>query len=54
MLPDDGPKGPKHVGAIKRDILRVAVAFCVLIKSAFVGKNVLNFECSLLVQILPT
>ena len=21
MLPDDGPKGPKHVGAIKGDIL---------------------------------
>ena len=21
MLPDDGPKGPKHVGAIYRDIL---------------------------------
>ena len=21
MLPDDGPKGPKHVGAIQRDTL---------------------------------
>jgi hypothetical protein len=23
MLPDDGPNGPKHVGAIQRDILSV-------------------------------
>jgi hypothetical protein len=42
MLPDDGPNGPKHVGAIQRDILSVTVAFYVFIKSAFVGKRVLN------------
>jgi hypothetical protein len=24
MLPDDGPNGPKHVGAIQRDILSVS------------------------------
>jgi hypothetical protein len=24
MLPDDGPSGPKHVEAIKRDILCVS------------------------------
>jgi hypothetical protein len=24
MLPDDGPSGPKHVGAIQRDILSVS------------------------------
>jgi hypothetical protein len=37
MLPDDGPNGPKHVGAIQRDIL--IVTFNVLIESAFVGKK---------------
>jgi hypothetical protein len=42
MLPDDGPNGPKHVGAIKRDIL--TVTFYVLIKSAFVGKKALNLS----------
>jgi hypothetical protein len=40
MLPDDGPNGPKRVGAIKRDIL--TVTFYVLIKSEFVGKKALN------------
>jgi hypothetical protein len=24
MLPDDGPNGPKHVGAISRDVLSVS------------------------------
>jgi hypothetical protein len=47
MLPDDGPNGPKHVGAIYRDILSVTVAFYVLIKSVFVGKRALNFGFSI-------
>jgi hypothetical protein len=25
MLPDDGPSGPKHVGATQRDILSVSI-----------------------------
>jgi hypothetical protein len=40
VLPDDGPNGPKHVGAIQRGIL--TVTFYVLIQSAFLGKK--SFE----------
>ena len=42
MLPDDGPKGPKHVGAIKEKIFKIKiVTFYVLIKGAFVGRIIL-------------
>ena len=41
MLPDDGRKGPKHVGAIKEKILNIIVAFYILIKGAFFGRIIL-------------
>jgi hypothetical protein len=44
MLPDDGPNGPKHVEAIQIYILNVNCSFYVLIKSAFVGKEVFNLS----------
>jgi hypothetical protein len=45
VLPDDGPNGPKHVGAISRDILTVSCGvFYILIKSAFVGKKGLQLS----------
>ena len=48
MLCDDGPEGPKHVGAILRDILGINCSIlCFLIKSAFVGKKALYFSCKL-------
>jgi hypothetical protein len=40
--PEDGPRGPKHVGAVyKRDIWIQIVVFYLLINSAFVGKIIL-------------
>jgi hypothetical protein len=42
MLPDDGPNGQKHVGAIWRDILSMSCSIYILRKITFVGKNALN------------
>jgi hypothetical protein len=39
VLPEDGPRGPKHVGAEKRTFKYKIVVCCVLIDSAFFGKN---------------
>ena len=42
MLPDDGPKGPKHVGVIKGNIIYIKiVTLYVLIKGALVGRIIL-------------
>jgi hypothetical protein len=42
MLPDDGPNGPKHVGAIETDILSVSCGILCFNKECFFGKK--SFE----------
>jgi hypothetical protein len=44
MLPDDCPNGPKHVGAHIKRYFKCKLQYFVLIKSAFVGKEVLNLS----------
>jgi hypothetical protein len=45
MLPDYGPNGPKHVGAIERDILSVSRSIlclnkeCICWQKSFESKN---------------
>jgi hypothetical protein len=44
MLPDDVPNGPKHVGAIQRDILSVSCSILCFNKECICWQNVLNLS----------
>jgi hypothetical protein len=45
MLPDDDPNGPKHVGAIYRDILTISCSIlCFNKECIFFGKKALNLS----------
>jgi hypothetical protein len=50
MLPEDGPSGPKHVGAEKRTFkhLNTIVVFYVLINSTFVGQEKFHMQQNIL------